>query len=385
MDDLTKSRVGPSPLSQSQSTMLTTLWLLLCFALPVHESPFPISCPNHKHCQLALLSNNDIILHCNAPGAQWQFLTPLKTTWANNSTTNLNMVTMLNGNLLIKNPLPSHTGIYNCNDKDGKKVMRYEIDFQDVVTLHITHKDLDQKPLQNESLSLSSKQFVFTHWEPWQDCNRCGEPGERKRLGYCYIQESLENPMPCWLYLGDEKLWSSRLRPEMQVETCHIPCTLIDAKYVIFDNFQLRNKVGSAWLTCPLGSIYRPVLWEANNFSLTWKDQLSGKSISTIMDSSNGGSWLQVFQSAIYRCFVQQELMAQFNSKVSVDPLKFLVPEKSKQQPEAEKTRKENASSVLKGLNVMMLVGTVLTVLGCLFKQFRFSQSRKRNKMFLVK
>ncbi|XP_010847592.1 PREDICTED: protein FAM187B-like [Bison bison bison] len=353
--------------------MLTTLWLLLCFALPVHESPFPISCPNHKHCQLALLSNNDIILHCNAPGAQWQFLTPLKTTWASNSTTNLNMVTMLNGNLLIKNPLPSHTGIYNCNDKDGKKLMRYEIDFQDVVTLHITHKDLDQKPLQNESLSLSSKQFVFTHWEPWQDCNRCGEPGERKRLGYCYIQESLENPMPCWLYLGDEKLWSSRLRPEMQVETCHIPCTLIDAKYVIFDNFQLRNKVGSAWLTCPLGSIYRPVLWEANNLSLTWKDQLSGKSISTIMDSSNGGSWLQ------------QELMAQFNSKVSVDPLKFLVPEKSKQQPEAEKTRKENANSVLKGLNVMMLVGTVLTVLGCLFKQFRFSQSRKRNKMFLVK
>ena len=96
-----------------------------------------------------------------------------------------------------------------------------------------------------------------SHWEPWQDCNRCGEPGERKRLGYCYIQESLENPMPCWLYLGDEKLWSSRLRPEMQVETCHIPCTLIDSKYVIFDNFQLRNKVGSAWLTCPLGSIYR--------------------------------------------------------------------------------------------------------------------------------
>lgn len=136
---------------------------------------------------------------------------------------------------------------------------------------------------------------------------------------------------------------------------------------------------------CNFVLLRRPVLWEANNLSLTWKDQLSGKSISTIMDSSNGGSWLQVFQSAIYRCFVQQELMAQFNSKVSVDPLKFLVPEKSKQQPEAEKTRKENANSVLKGLNVMMLVGTVLTVLGCLFKQFRFSQSRKRNKMFLVK
>ncbi|KAG5200671.1 hypothetical protein MJG53_013709 [Ovis ammon polii x Ovis aries] len=365
--------------------MLTTLWLLLCFALPVQESPFPISCPNRKQCQLALLSDNDIILHCNAPGAQWQFFTPLKTTWASNFTTNLNMVTMLNGSLLIKNPLPSHTGIYNCNDKDGKKVMRYEIDFQDVITLHITHKDLDQKPLQNESLSLSSKQFVFTQWEPWQDCNQCGKPGERKRLGYCYIQESLENVMPCWLYLGDEKVWSNRLRPEMQVETCHIPCTHIYAKYVVFDNFQLRNNVGSAWLTCPLGSIYRPVFWEANNLSLTWKDQLSGKSISTIMDSSNGGSWLQVFQSAIYRCFVQRELMAQFNSKVNVDPLKFLSSENSKQQPEAEETQKENGNSVFKGLNVMMLVGMVLTVLGCLLKQFHFSRRRERNKMFLVK
>ena len=103
------------------------------------------------------------------------------------------------------------------------------------------------------------------------------------------------------------------------------------------------------------------------------------------MDSSNGGSWLQVFQSAIYRCFVQRELMAHFNSKVNVDPLKFLSSENSKQQPEAEETQKENGNSVLKGLNVMMLVGMVLTVLGCLLKQFHFSRRRERNKMFLVK
>ncbi|CAM9999464.1 unnamed protein product [Rangifer tarandus platyrhynchus] len=365
--------------------MLTTLWLLLCFALPVQESSFSIGCPNRKHCQLALLSNNDIILQCNAPGAQWRFFLPLKTTWVSNSTTNLNMEIMPNGSLFITNPLPYHTGFYHCSDKDGKKVVQYEIDFQDVVSLHITHKDLDQKPLQNESLSLGSKQLIFTHWEPWQDCNRCGVPGERKRLGYCYIQESPENPMPCWLYLGDVKLWSSRLRPEMQVETCHIPCTLIDMKYIIFDNFQLRNKMGSAWLTCPLGSIYRPVFWEANNLSLTWKDQLSGKSISTIMDTSNGGSWLQVFQPATYRCFVQQELTAQFNSQSNVDPLKFLSPGKSEEQPEAKESRREKASSVLKGLSVMMLVGTVLTLLGCLLKQFRFSRSWERNKMLLVK
>lgn len=103
------------------------------------------------------------------------------------------------------------------------------------------------------------------------------------------------------------------------------------------------------------------------------------------MDTSNGGSWLQVFQPATYRCFVQQELTAQFSSQSNVDPLKFLSPGKSEQQPEAKETRKEKANSVLKGLSVMMLVGTVVTLLGCVLKQFRFSRSWKRNKMLLVK
>lgn len=62
---------------------------------------------------------------------------------------------------------------------------------------------------------------------------------------------------------------------------------------------------------------------------------------------------------------------------VNVDPLKFLSSENSKQQPEAEETaQKENGNSVFKGLNVMMLVGMVLTVLGCLLKQFHFSRRR---------
>ena len=224
MDDLTKSRVVPSPLPQSQRAMLPTLWLLLSFAAPLLRSHFSISCPN-RHCQLALLSNNDIFLHCNASGAQWQFFfLPVKTPWTNNPFTNSNMETMPNGSLLIRNPLPLQTGFYNCQDKDGKKVVQYEIDFQDIETIHITHKDLGQEPLQNETLSLGGKELIFTHWEPWQDCNSCGEPGECKRLGYCYIEEPLETPMPCWLYLQEKKVQYRRMWPEMQVEAYLIPC-----------------------------------------------------------------------------------------------------------------------------------------------------------------
>uniref|UniRef100_A0AC11D2R9 Uncharacterized protein n=1 Tax=Ovis aries TaxID=9940 RepID=A0AC11D2R9_SHEEP len=363
--------------------MLTSLWLLSLF-LPASCAQLLVTCAYKGLCQQALLSSNDVVLQCDHLQAYWYFSSfQGEDPFLVSSLPNIKKLP--GGSLQLNKPQPSQTGLYRCEDNNTALVVEYEIDFQDVTMLHITHKGLGQNPLQNQSLSLGREEMVFTHWEPWQDCNRCGVPGERKRLGYCYIQESLENVMPCWLYLGDEKVWSNRLRPEMQVETCHIPCTHIYAKYVVFDNFQLRNNVGSAWLTCPLGSIYRPVFWEANNLSLTWKDQLSGKSISTIMDSSNGGSWLQVFQSAIYRCFVQRELMAQFNSKVNVDPLKFLSSENSKQQPEAEETQKENGNSVFKGLNVMMLVGMVLTVLGCLLKQFHFSRRRERNKMFLVK
>ncbi|XP_007106591.1 protein FAM187B-like [Physeter macrocephalus] len=365
--------------------MLTTLWLLLSFAVPVLRSQFSISCPN-RHCQLALLSNNDIFLHCNASGAQWQFFfLPVKTTWTHNPFTNSNMETMPDGSLLIRNPLHLQTGFYNCQDKDGKKVVQYEIDFQDIETIHITHKDLGQEPLQNETLSLGGKELIFTHWEPWQDCNRCGEPGERKRLGYCYIEEPLETPMPCWLYLGDVNLWSSRTRPEMQVEACHVQCMSSNVEYVTFDSFKLSEKLGSAWLTCPLGSIYRPIMWEADNIPLTWKDQLSGQAVSTVLDTSNGGNRLQVFQPATYKCFVQQELSAQFNPKSDLDILASLSTEDFGQQPEVQEAQKGKADSVLKGLRLMLLVGTVLGLLGVLFKHFHPSRGRKRNQVLLVK
>ncbi|OWK16201.1 hypothetical protein Celaphus_00004523, partial [Cervus elaphus hippelaphus] len=273
-----------------------------------------VTCAYKSLCQQALLSGNDVVLQCDHLKASWYFSSfQGEDPFLVSSLPNIKKLP--GGSLQLNKPQPSQTGLYRCEDSNTALVVEYEIDFQDVTTLHITHKGLGQNHLQNQSLSLGRQEIIFTHWEPWQDCNRCGVPGERKRLGYCYIQE--------------------------------------------------------------------PVFWEANNLSLTWKDQLSGKSVSTIMDTSNGGSWLRVFQPATYRCFVQQELTAQFNSQSNVDPLKFLSPGKSEQQPEAKETQKEKANSVLKGLSVMMLVGTVLTLLGCLRKQFRFSRSQKRNKMLL--
>ncbi|XP_037373861.1 protein FAM187B [Talpa occidentalis] len=360
--------------------MSIVLWLLLSSALPVLRSQMSISCPTDKQCQKALLSDNDILLRCNISGAQWFYVFLQDGAgWSSNLTRVPNLGLTPEG-LLIRSPLPSQTGFYQCRNKGNSSVV-YGIDFQDANTLHITHKGLGQKPLQNESLSLGSKAFIFTLWEPWQDCNHCEKPGERKRLGYCYVQDPLDvKPVPCWLYMGHLKLWSSRMRPEMQVEACRIQCKSLHVEYVVFDNFELNEESESVWLTCPLGSIYRPVIWEANSVPLTWQGQLSGQTSSTVLDPSNGGRRLQIFQPAIYKCFVQQELVARFNPKP--DP-EILVIQKEEAESQ-EDTHKGKADSVLRGLKLMLLVGTALGLFLVLFKFLHPSQDKRSKQVLLV-
>lgn len=258
MSDLTMCRLVASAQSSSQSTMLTILWALLSFALPVLGPHIPVSCPVAKRCSLALLSNNDVLLECAVSDTQWLFSEP------NGDGKPINLFSVPNlrkspeGGLRIQNPSPYNTGLYQCQDKNGTQVTSYKIDFQDITRLHATHKNLNQQPLMNETLNLGHKEVVYTQWEPWQRCGNCGRPGERKRLGYCYIKEPLEEPVPCGLYLGGTNVFHDRIRPEMQVEICHVTCRghLTGGDYIIFNNFRLME-FQSLWLTCPLASIYR--------------------------------------------------------------------------------------------------------------------------------
>ncbi|XP_008138025.3 protein FAM187B [Eptesicus fuscus] len=366
--------------------MMTTLWLLLSFAAPLLGFYVPISCPHSKQCQRALLSNNDVSLYCNSSGAQWYYyFLQAGTSWSNHPRSVSNIEAISESSILIRNPLPSQSGLYSCWDKKDIQVVQYEIDFQDVSTLHVTHRGLGQKPLQNETLSLGSKEIIFTHWEPWQDCNRCGAPGERKRLGYCYIREPLGNSVPCLLYLGNARLRSSRMRPEMQIEACQVPCETSTMENIDFDDFALSEESGSAWLTCFLGSIYRPIIWEADSKPLTWQGQLSGRDLSTVLDPATGGRRLQVFRPAIYKCFVHQELVARFNPRSLVDTLEVLQREEARQQREAGGAQEGKSSYSLRNGWKLLLVGTVLSLLGMLLKLLCPSRSKRRKQVLLVK
>ncbi|XP_055450622.1 protein FAM187B-like [Psammomys obesus] len=238
--------------------MLATLWLV-SLSLPLLWAQRLINCPYKNVCQLALLSGNDVILHCNYRKAQWYFSSAVEDGTSLLHTVP-NVKILPESNLQLSNPQPFQTGLYRCLDDQMTRVVEYEIDFQDIGLLHITHKDLGQEPMGNETVNLEGKVVIFTHWDPWQDCSRCGNPGERKRLGYCYMATALEKPTPCWLYLRKEKLVHSRLRPELQVQACQVPCdsaTETSQPYFVFDTHQLDKANQHAWLICPLASIYR--------------------------------------------------------------------------------------------------------------------------------
>ncbi|XP_004715911.1 protein FAM187B-like [Echinops telfairi] len=377
--------VPGGPPAAVQSTMLATLGLLLSVALSTWGSYVSISCPTHGHCRRALLSGNDIILRCNKAPASWYYQQeessqPLALSSVSN-------ILVMEGSILIKSPLPSQTGLYSCLDSTGHQVSQYEIDFQDVTALHVTHKDLDQEPLQKETLSLDGRVLIFTRWEPWQACNHCEAPGERKRLGYCHVQEPLEEPVPCSLYLGKIKPWSSRIRPELQIETCFEACNMsrrASAEFTLFDSFTLNAESDSVWLTCPLGSIYRPLIWEANNTPLTWQSQLSGQGLGSVLDIASGGRRLRIFQPAIYTCFVQQEFVARFNP---VDDPGVLDRwgRRGARGHNAGKAPWAEADPIFKGLKLVLLVGTVLVLAGALFKFIRRSLNRRFPQVLLVK
>lgn len=240
--------------------MVTILWILLSLALPVSGLHFSVSCPQTKECQLALLSQNSVLLECSVSTPHWSFSEVNRDGYPGGLSSDISVVKEPRGGLLIQNPSPFNTGLYQCRDENGTVLASYRIDFQDISRMHTTHIQLGQKPLMNITLNLGHNEMVYTRWEPWQECSSCGKPGERKRLGYCYIKEPLEKPVPCGLYLGERRMHYLQLRPEMQVESCRVNCPHTPTgggDYVVFDSFRFKEESESAWLTCPTASIYR--------------------------------------------------------------------------------------------------------------------------------
>uniref|UniRef100_A0A8C4T9Y4 Ig-like domain-containing protein n=1 Tax=Erpetoichthys calabaricus TaxID=27687 RepID=A0A8C4T9Y4_ERPCA len=286
------------------------------------------SCQEGWPCQLALASHNPVFLDC--PSAQhssisWHFL--------NLSVENSSFVPFINssglieGDLKLKDPQTSDSGIFLC--QDGDRLLAYfETDFQDALQLHVSHAVLDQntRPLEMVALDDGRELEMYTHWSGWQACDRCDAEGERRRLGFCYARllrgsdvPGEPEPLPCGLMrvkLGAHSVPALSRGPELRIETCMetcrgVPAAGIDKEIPILlkDTFlaQLREPVE---LRCPRASVYNPVYWKRDDTILTLLQLLTLNGTHSL-DRVTGGAIYRISHAfpsdaGTYRCYANR-------------------------------------------------------------------------------
>ncbi|KAH0631364.1 hypothetical protein JD844_005662 [Phrynosoma platyrhinos] len=307
-------------------------------------------CRPGNPCKLAFISDNPVFLYCPhvyfSAHVSWQYLDPKwadqrpvtflrvgSPSWPLLSHAKLRRLQLKSrlvaGNLYIRNPSIEDSGLYTCRAGDAT-IAYYAVDFQDAGHIHVSHASLGETTLGNATIELEGgvQAKLFTSWSPWQACDRCGHSGERKRVGFCYVQvtgedEQKGNPLPCGMirrYYPLLPQWG----PELRVETCNVPCNTSHllasdesnaVPLLVFTTYHPQRKA-TAYLRCPTSSIYSPVYWQEGPTSLT-RLQLLQKNSSQSLDKATGGGILRVsFQndsySASYQCYVNGNLVGKF-------------------------------------------------------------------------
>ncbi|KAG8143338.1 hypothetical protein E2320_000577 [Naja naja] len=291
-------------------------------------------CLPGQPCVLAFIADNPVILHCPHSSYRgsitWQYLDPSwtdeqpltflrsgGTSWPLFSHGKLQRLRfksrLITSNLYIPSPRVEDSGLYTCHAGDAT-LGYYEVDFQEAEHLHMSHAGLGETPLGNATVQLGkgAQATLFTAWSPWQSCDRCGHPGERKRVGFCYAQLTTmdseeEMPLPCGIARQKYLMLPQRV-PELRIETCQMPCD----RYASQEELHwVPFLVGLTTLT------HLQLLQKNSNFSRS----------SQSLDKATGGGILHLsFQNdshnIFYQCFVNGHLAGKFlvTSPSAVNP-----------------------------------------------------------------
>uniref|UniRef100_UPI00398F2A3C protein FAM187B-like n=1 Tax=Pristiophorus japonicus TaxID=55135 RepID=UPI00398F2A3C len=337
------------------------LWPAVTVALLLSRAPATcaggaIPCLPYRPCQIPLVTRNPATLLCpNAPpgqsgGVSW--------TYSSSSEPGSRAVTVagagadaeagaagqdlrwrceLRGtNLRVASPAVRDSGVYLCRAGD-KTLAYYEADFQDSGQLHVSGK---RPALASRRLELGGRRLeMFTLWNSWEHCNRCGAPGERRRLGFCYLRSAGARDVPCGLAALPKGQKLPPRGPELALEPCRVPCaapgaelyrlelpgrqfvSLNDSRVLLFETY-LVNIRGNVTFRCPQASLYSPVSWQRNGTAdlssppggSHWLDQATGGATYTITGA-------QLSDRGAYKCFVDNRLAASFHLRV-LDPFR---------------------------------------------------------------
>ncbi|XP_051901333.1 protein FAM187B-like [Pristis pectinata] len=324
----------------------------------------PVACYPNRPCQIPLLSRNPATLICpNAPSQ------PGRVTWTyiNSSEPGSKAVLLVGrgavplsggslGDLQSRCGLsPPHlsirpatvrdSGVYICQ-VGHNTLAYYEADVQAVDKAHLSGKSIGVSPLPSAFQEVGGQHWeLFTLWNAWEGCNRCGVPGERRRLGFCYARpvSGYQPPAPCGLSAARGQQHPAR-GPEIALESCRVPCPtdspygkhprLLEypgRKFVPLDNpgtllieTYLVNVNGNVSLKCPGASVYTPVSWQRNSTYVTRGELSARRGSAHSLDDLTGGSvyriaGVQKSDQGVYRCYVAQGLAGSFHLRV-LDP-----------------------------------------------------------------
>ncbi|KAM4015469.1 protein FAM187B [Anomaloglossus baeobatrachus] len=335
---------------------LVSLTLFLGTLVPEEASAKTVFCPAQRPCKTAFASYNPITLKCgDRPKdalVQWQYLEINKPdtqalTFIQSSgsipSANLNKQEHMkvldlvsrseieSGNLKFLSPRVQDTGIYTCK-YERRPLALYEIEFQDISNIYISHVTLGQSFQPNHTVNLGDigTAKIFTVWNDWQRCDRCGTSGEMKRLGFCYvmiIRHSfvVEELRPCGLSQSNNSQIRSLHKPELRIKMCEETCNEITSTedegfMMVIDNYHTYLHA-DVLLTCPMSSVYEAVYWEHGNKTFTHLMQMMTNS-SYVLDQTTGGGTLTIHRvnksdEGLYRCYIEQRLVGEFHVMTS--------------------------------------------------------------------
>ncbi|XP_032377667.1 Ig-like V-type domain-containing protein FAM187A [Etheostoma spectabile] len=94
--------------------------------------------------------------------------------------------------LLIYRAGLDDSGVYICGSAHKDFFYGYDLDIQDARTLSLTPRltpeGMSKKRKANKRLGSAQPLYrVFTGFQSWSVCDRCGVPGEQVRVGLCYV------------------------------------------------------------------------------------------------------------------------------------------------------------------------------------------------------
>ncbi|NXF38677.1 F187A protein, partial [Nyctibius bracteatus] len=129
------------------------------------------------------------------------------------------------------------SGHYMCGNKKGDFFYGYDVDIQPTNDIRVAFVDGGQH-VQDD---FTGEHFnLFTTFWDWTRCDRCGVPGEQRRIGLCYMQSPQLNPryrtaVPNVTSCGSKAVPAHfrhpihLRRPEVAIRRCLTPCPTKEA------------------------------------------------------------------------------------------------------------------------------------------------------------